>query len=60
MIDYLDNKELHTGIKQRCRKLHRQAKAMVTKLAPGAFSPKQPPAIFANSRATGKRNAGRG
>jgi len=43
MIDYLDNKELHTGIKQRCRKLHRQAKAMVTKLAPGAFSPKQPP-----------------
>jgi len=40
----IDYKELHTGVKQRCRKLKRQAKAVVTKLAPGAFSPKhQPP-----------------
>jgi hypothetical protein len=39
----INYKELHTGIKQRCRKLHRQAKAVVTKLAPGSFSPKQPP-----------------
>jgi len=39
----IDYKELHTGIKQRCCKLRRQAKAVVTKLAPGAFSPKQPP-----------------
>jgi hypothetical protein len=39
----LNYKELHTGIKQRCRKLRRQAKAVVTKLAPGSFSPKQPP-----------------
>jgi hypothetical protein len=39
----LNYKELHTGIKQRCRKLCRQAKAVVTKLAPGSFSPKQPP-----------------
>jgi hypothetical protein len=38
----LNYKELHTGIKQRCRKLRRQAKAVVTKLAPGSFSPKQP------------------
>jgi hypothetical protein len=36
-------KELHTGIKQQCRKLRHQAKAVVTKLALGAFSPKQPP-----------------
>ncbi len=36
-------KELHTGIKQRCRKLRRQAKAVVTKLAPGSFSPQTPP-----------------
>ena len=40
----IDYKELHTGVKQRCHKLKRQAKAVVTKLAPGAFSPKhQPP-----------------
>ena len=39
----VDYKELHTGVKQRCRKLRRQAKAVITKLAPGAFSPKQPP-----------------
>ncbi len=39
----LNYKELHTGIKQRCRKLRRQAKAVVTKLAPGSFSPKTPP-----------------
>jgi hypothetical protein len=39
----LNYKELHTGIKQRCRKLCRQAKAVVTKLALGSFSPKQPP-----------------
>jgi hypothetical protein len=39
----LNYKELHTGIKQRCRKLCCQAKAVVTKLAPGSFSPKQPP-----------------
>ncbi len=38
----LNYKELHTGIKQRCRKLRRQAKAMVTRLAPGSFSPNQP------------------
>jgi hypothetical protein len=39
----LNYKELHTGIKQRCRKLRRQAKDVVTKLAPGSFLPKQPP-----------------
>jgi hypothetical protein len=39
----LNYKELHTGIKQRCRKLRRQAKAVVPKLAPGSFSPKKPP-----------------
>ncbi len=39
----LNYKELHTGIKQRCRKLRRQAKAVVTKLAPGSFSSKHPP-----------------
>ena len=39
----IDYKELHTGVKQRCHKLRRQAKAVVTKLAPGSFSPKQPP-----------------
>jgi len=39
----INYKELHTGIKQRCRKLRCQAKAVVTKLAPGSFSPKQPP-----------------
>ncbi len=39
----IDYKELHTGVKQRCRKLHHQAKAAVTRLAPGAFSPKNSP-----------------
>jgi hypothetical protein len=39
----LNYKELHTGIKQRCRKLRHQAKAIVTKLAPRSFSPKPPP-----------------
>jgi hypothetical protein len=39
----INYKELHTGIKQRCHKLRRQAKAVVTKLAPGSFSQKQPP-----------------
>ncbi len=38
----LNYKELHTRIKQRCHKLCRQAKAVVTKLALGSFSPKQP------------------
>ncbi len=38
-----DYREHNSGIKQRCRKLRRQAKAVVTKLAPGAFSPKPPP-----------------
>jgi transposase InsO family protein len=45
----LNYKELHTGIKQRCRKLRRQAKAVVTKLAPGSFSPNsQPPGPSSN------------
>ena len=39
----IDYKELHTGVKTRCRRLRRQAKAVVTKLAPGAFSPKNKP-----------------
>jgi hypothetical protein len=39
----IDYKELHTGVKQRCRKLRHQAKAAVTRLAPGAFSPKNSP-----------------
>ncbi len=39
----LNYKELHMGIKQRCRKLRRQAKAIITKVAPGSFSPKPPP-----------------
>jgi len=46
-------KELHTGVKQRCRKLHRQAKAAVTKLAPGVFSPKNsPPGQSSQNRET--------
>jgi hypothetical protein len=32
--------ELHTGVKKKCRSLQRKAKAVVTKLAPGSFSPK--------------------
>jgi hypothetical protein len=36
----IDYKELHTGVKQRCPKLRRKAKAAITRLAPGAFSPK--------------------
>jgi hypothetical protein len=39
----IDYKELHTGVKIRCCRLRRQAKAVVTKLAPGAFSPKHKP-----------------
>jgi hypothetical protein len=39
----LNYKELHKVIKQQCRKLQHQAKAMVTKLPPGSFSPKEPP-----------------
>ncbi len=39
----LNYKEQHTGIKQRCRKLRRQGKAVVTRLAPGSFSQKKPP-----------------
>jgi hypothetical protein len=38
----LNYKEIHTGIKPPCRKLQRQAKAVVTKLAPWAFSSKPP------------------
>jgi hypothetical protein len=48
----LNYKELHTGIKQRCRKLRRQAKAVVTKLAPGSFSPKTPPPGPSSSQGT--------
>jgi hypothetical protein len=49
----IDYKELHTGVKQRCRKLRRQAKAAVTKLAPGAFSPKNsPPGQSSHNRET--------
>ncbi len=46
----VDYKELHTGVKQRCRKLKRQAKAVVTKLAPAAFSPNQPPPDSSSSQ----------
>jgi hypothetical protein len=35
----IDYKELNSGIKTRCRSLRRKAKAVVTKLAPGALSP---------------------
>jgi hypothetical protein len=49
----IDYKELHTGVKQRCRKLRRQAKAAVTRLAPGAFSPKNsPPGQSSQNRET--------
>ncbi len=37
----VDYKELHTGIKRKCKSLRRKAQAVVTKLAPGAFSPKR-------------------
>ena len=37
----VDYKELHTGIKRKCKTLRRKATAVVTKLAPGAFSPKR-------------------
>ncbi len=37
----INYKELHTGVK--CCSLRRKAKAVVTKLAPGSFSLKQPP-----------------
>jgi len=36
----VDYKELHTGIKRKCKTLRRKATAVVTKLAPGAFSPR--------------------
>jgi hypothetical protein len=32
--------ELHTGVKKKCRLLQRKAKAVITKLAQGSFSPK--------------------
>jgi transposase InsO family protein len=35
----IDYKELNSGIKTKCRSLRRKAKAVVTKLAPGALSP---------------------
>ena len=35
----IDYKELNSGIKTKCRTLRRKAKAVVTKLAPGAMSP---------------------
>ena len=35
----VDYKELNSGIKTKCRSLRRKAKAVVTKLAPGALSP---------------------
>ncbi len=35
----IDYNELNTGIKKRCKSLRRKAKAVVTKLAPGALSP---------------------
>jgi len=35
----VDYKELNSGIKTKCKTLRRKAKAVVTKLAPGAFSP---------------------
>jgi hypothetical protein len=37
----VDYKELHTGIKRKCKTLRRKATAVVTKLAPGAFSPRR-------------------
>jgi hypothetical protein len=36
----INYQELHTGVKKKCRSLQRKAKAVVTKLAPGSFSPK--------------------
>jgi len=36
----IDYRELHTGIKKKCKSLRRKVQAVVTKLAPGAFSPK--------------------
>ncbi len=36
----IDDGELHTGIKKKCKSLRRAAQAMVKSLAPGAFSPK--------------------
>jgi hypothetical protein len=37
----VDYKELHTGIKRKCKTLRWKATAVVTKLAPGAFSPRR-------------------
>jgi hypothetical protein len=36
----IDDSELHTGIKKKCKSLRRKAQAVVKRLAPGAFSPK--------------------
>jgi hypothetical protein len=36
----INYQEMHTGVKKKCRSLQRKAKAVVTKLAPGSFSPK--------------------
>jgi hypothetical protein len=37
----VDYKELHTGLKRKCKTLRRKATPVVTKLAPGAFSPRR-------------------
>jgi hypothetical protein len=37
----VDYKELHMGIKRKCKTLRRKATAVITKLAPGAFSSKR-------------------
>jgi hypothetical protein len=37
----IDYRELHTGIKKKLKSLGRKVQAVVTKLAPGAFSPRQ-------------------
>jgi hypothetical protein len=37
----VDYKELHTGIKRKCKSLRRKAQAVVTKLALWAFSPRR-------------------
>jgi hypothetical protein len=36
----VDYQELNTGIKRKCKSLRRKPQAVITKLAPGAFSPK--------------------
>jgi hypothetical protein len=37
----VDYKELHTGIKRKCKTVRQKATAVITKLAPGAFSPRR-------------------